>query len=149
MESQKIINLLHNESSDLPKFATKKWYIINDQNGGNNRYGNGENGTTIKYETKVIKPNLCDYFDAYILVKGTIANKPDNSIVGFKNCVPFRKCDVTINDEYIEKAKDLDVIMPMYNFLEYSDSYSDSTGTLYQFKRDEPPDNNGNVANNT
>ena len=92
---------------------------------------------------------MCDYFDAYILVKGTIANKPDNSIVGFKNCVPFRTCDVTINDEHIKKAKDLDVIMPMYNFLEYSDSYSDSTGTLYQFKRDEPPDNNGNVANNT
>ena len=56
---------------------------------------------------------------------------------------------MTINDKHIEKAKDLDIEMPMYNLLEHSDNYQDSTGSLYQFKRDEPPANNSNVVNNT
>ena len=58
-------------------------------------------------------------------------------------------CDVVINDEHAEFANDLEIIMPMYNLLEYSDNYSDSTGSLYHFKRDEPPNNNGNVVGNT
>ena len=127
----------------------KRWYIINDQNTGNNSYGNGTNGTSIKYETKVIKPNLCDYSDAYILATGNIQYKVADSVVAFKNCAPFRTCDITINDEHIEKAEDLDVVMPMYNLLEYSDNYENLTGSLYQFKRDEPPDNNADVADNT
>ena len=149
MESQKIINLLDSDDNESQKFATKIWYIINDQNTGNNAYGNGEDGTTIKFETKIIKPNSCDYSDTYILVIGNIQNKPANSVVAFKNCAPFRTCDVTINDEHVEKAEDLDIVMPMYNLLEYSDNYQDSTGSLYQFKRDEPPDDNADVANNT
>ena len=60
MESQKIINLLDSNDNESQKFVTKGWYIINDQNTGANPYGNGTDGTTIKYETKVIKPNLCD-----------------------------------------------------------------------------------------
>ena len=68
--------------------------------------------------------------------------------MAFKNCAPFRTCDVTINDEHVEKAEELDIVMSMYNLLEYSDSYQDSTGSLYQFKRDEPPNDNANVANN-
>ena len=133
----------------IEKSTTKRWYIINDQNTGNNAYGNGEDSTTIKFETKVIKSNLCDYSDAYILVTGNIQNKPANSVVAFKNCAPFRTCDVTINDELVEKAEDLDIVMPMYNLLEYSDNYQNSTGSLYQFKRDEPPDDNANVGNAT
>ena len=149
MESQKIINLLDSSDNESQKFATKRWFIISDQNAGNNAYGNDEDGTTIKFETKVIKPNLCDYSDAYILVIGNIQNKRANSVVAFENCGPFRTCDVTINDEHVEKAEDLDIVMPMYNLLEYSDNYQDSTGSLYQFKRDEPPDDNADVANNT
>ena len=149
MESQKIINLLDSNDNESQKFATKRWYIINDQNTGNNAYGNGEDGTTIKFETKVIKPNLCDYSDAYILVIGNTQSKPANSVVAFKNCAPFRTCDVTINDEHVEKAEDLDIVMPMHNLLEYSDNYQDSTGSLYQFKKDEPPDDNANVGNAT
>ena len=149
MESQKIINLLDSNDNESQKFATKRWYIINDQNTGNNTYGNGEDGTTIKFETKVIKPNLCDYSDEYILVTGNIQNKLENFVVAFKNCAPSRTCDVTINDEHVEKAEDLDIVMPMYNLLKYSDNQQDSTGSLYQFKRDEPPDDNANVANNT
>ena len=149
MESQKIINLLDSNDNESQKFATKRWYIINDQNTGNNAYGNGEDGTTIKFETKVIKANLCDYSDACILVIGNIQNKPANPVVAFKNCAPFGTCDVTINDEHVEKAEDLDIVMPVYNLLEYSDNYQDSTGSFYQFKRDEPPDDNADVANNT
>ena len=149
MESQKIINLLDSNDNESQKFAKKRWYIINDQSTGNNTYGSGEDSTTIKYETKVIKPNLCDYSDTYILVTGYIQNKPANSVVAFKNCAPFRTCDVTINDEHVEKAEDLDIVMPMNNLLEYSDNYQNSTGSLYQFKRDEPPDDNAEVANNT
>ena len=69
--------------------------------------------------------------------------------MAFKNCAPFRTCDVTINDEHVEKAEDLNIVMPMYNLLEYSDNYQNLTGSLYQFKRDEPPDDNADVANDT
>ena len=147
MESQKIINLLNSNNNDSQKFATKRWYIIQDQNQG--KYGDGTDDDPIKYDTKVIKANLCDYSDAYILVTGNIENKPNNSAVAFKNCAPFQTCNVNINDEYVEAAKYLDIIMPMYNLLEYSDNYEDTTGSLYQFKRDEPLDNNANVDGNT
>ena len=71
METQKIENLLGDADNETSKFATRKWYVINDQN--NIDYGNGdENGTIIKFETKVIKSNLCDYSNAYILVTGDI-----------------------------------------------------------------------------
>ena len=69
--------------------------------------------------------------------------------MAFKNCAPFRTCDVTINDEHVEKAEDLDIVMPMYNLLEYSDNYQNSTGSLCPFKRDEPPDDNANAGNAT
>ena len=74
MENQKIINLLSKSDTNSRHFATKKWYIINDLNNvayGIDQYGNNEQAN-IKYETKVLKPNLCDYADAYILVTGII-----------------------------------------------------------------------------
>ena len=75
MGNQKIINLLNKDDTDSKHFATKKWYIINDENHTN--YGvnkdTGENNLdTIKYDTRVLKPNLCDYAESYILVDGTI-----------------------------------------------------------------------------
>ena len=105
MESQKIINLLDSNDNESQRFAVKRWYIINDQNTGNDAYGIGEDSTTIKFETKVIRPNLCDYSDVYILVTGNIQNKPANSVVAFKNRAPFRTCDVTVNDEMLKKQK--------------------------------------------
>ena len=67
METQKIVYLLNDSNNESSKFATRKWYIINDQN--NEQYGRGnENNSTIKFETKVIKPNLCDYSDAHIFL---------------------------------------------------------------------------------
>ena len=135
METQKIVNLLNDSDSESSKFATRKWCII-DQNNGQYGIGN-ENDATTKFETKVITPNLCDYSDVYILVTGYIkvASVAANTNVAFKNCAPFTRCVTHINDEHVETAEDLDIIMPMYNLIEYSDNYVDSSGSLYQFKR--------------
>ena len=145
METQKIADLLNGSDNESSKFATGKWYVINDQN--NREYGEG---STIKFETKVIKSSLCDYSDAYILVTGNIrvvAVAADTN-VAFRNCAPFTRCVTHINDEHSDTAKYLDIIMPTYNLIEYSDNYSDTSGSLYQFRRDEPPLNNaGNLVN--
>ena len=149
METQKIVNLLNDSDNESSKFATRKWYIINDQN--NRQYGTGnENDSTIKFETKFTKPNLCDYSDAYILVTGDIkiADIAADTNVSFKNCAPFTTCVTHINDEPVETAENLDIIMPMYNLIEYSDNYANSSGGLYQFKRDESPTNNAGNPNN-
>ena len=108
------------------------------------QYGRGnENDAIIKFNTKVIKPNLRDYSDVYILVTGDIkvADVAANANVAFKNCAPFTRCVTHINDQHVETAENLDIVMPMYNLTEYSDNYADSSGSLYQFKRDEPPIN--------
>ena len=150
MEAQKIVNLLKDSDNDFSKFATRKWYIINDQNNGQNGEGN-ENDSSITFETKVIKPNLCDYSDAYILVTGdiTVDGGNANTNVAFKNCVPFTRCVMHINGEHVGTAENLDIIMPIYNLLEYSVNYADSSGSLYQFKRDEQNMNNENIADVT
>ena len=135
----------NNESS---RFSTRKWYVINDQN--NTDYGEGDKDiSTVKLETKFIKSSLCDYSDVYILVTENItATGGDaNTRVAFKNCAPFTKCITHINDEHVDNADNLDIIMPMYNLIEYSDNYSDTSGSLWQFKRDEQNMSNGNPAN--
>ena len=124
METQKITNVLGDVNNESSKFATRKWYVINDQN--NTDYGEGnEDSTTVKFETKVIKSNLCDYSDAYILVTGdiTATGGDANTKVAFKNCAPFTKCVTHINDEHVDNAEILDAVMPMYNLTEYSDNY--------------------------
>ena len=89
METQKIANLLGDADTESSKFATRKWYIINDQNNTNCGDGN-EDSTTTKFETKVIQSNLSDYSDAYILVTGdiTATGGGDDTRVAFKNCAP-------------------------------------------------------------
>ena len=146
MENQKIINLLDKIDTDSKHFATKKWYIINDENNTNygvNKSTGADNPDTIKYDTKLLKPNLCDYAEAYILVDGTIraAAADANTRLVLKNCAPFTKSNLEINDEHVDTAENLDITMPMYNLIEYSDNYQDSSATLYQYKRDEPPEN--------
>ena len=160
MENQKIINLLDKIDTDSKHFATKKWYIINDEN--NTDYGvdkntGANNPDTIKYDTRVLKPNSCDYAEAYILIDGTVRVEAegaplavpladiDNARLTLKNCAPFTKCNLEINDEHVDTAENLDKAMTMYNLIEYSDNYQDSSATLYQYKRDEPPDD---IANN-
>ena len=145
MENQKIISLLDKIDTDSKHFATKKWYIINDENNTNyavNKDTGENNSDTIKYNTRVLKPNLCDYAEAYILVDGTIraAAVDANARLALKNCAPFTKCNLEINDEHVDTAENLDIVMPMYNLIEYSDNYQDSSATLCQYKQDQPPD---------
>ena len=102
----------------------------------------------------MLKSSLCDYIDAYILIKGTItiegagahdgarqADERDKG-VSFKNCAPFINCISEINNTQIDNAKDIDIVMPMYNLIEYSDNYTKTSGSLWQYFRDEPDDNN-------
>ena len=148
MESQKIINLLDHKDEDDPRFETKSWYIVNDNNNGN--YGLGDDvHSIIKFNTEIVKPFLCDYSDAYILVTGNIKVQNGNNAtrVAIKNCHPFTKTFFKLNDEQVDTADNLDLTMNLYNMLEYSDNYANTTGSLYQYKRPEPRDNNGNVGN--
>ena len=145
MKNQKIVNLLDKIDTDSKHFATKKWYIINDENNTNygvNKDTGADNPDTIKYDTRVLKSNLCDYAEAYILVDGTIraANALNATRLALQNCAPFTKCNLEINDEHVDTAENLDIVMPVYNLIEYSDNYPDSSATLYQYKRDEPPE---------
>ena len=127
METQKIINLLNDSSNEESKFATKKWYFIDK--------GKYKEGDTIKFET--IKSSLCDYSDAFILVTGNITVAANNNTdVAFKNCAPFSTCTTKINDVFVDEANHIYIAMPMYNLIEYSDNYSDTSGSLWQFKRD-------------
>ena len=147
MENQKIINLLDKIDTDSKHFATKKWYVINDENNTNygvNKDTGANNPDTIKYDIRVLKPNLCDYAEADILVDGTNRGTgvDNNTRLALKNCAPFIKCNLEINDEHIDTAENLDIVMPMYNLIEYSDNYQDSSAALYQYKRDEPPEAN-------
>ena len=149
METHKIAHLLGDVDNESPKFATRKWYIINDQS--NTDYGNGdENSAIVKFETKVIKSNLCDYSDAYILVTGDITATGGNADtrVALKDCAPFTKCITHINDEHVDNADNLDTVMPMYNLIEYCDNYSDTSGTLWRFKRDKSPITNAGNPDN-
>ena len=101
----------------------------------------------------MLKSSLCDYSDGCILVKVKIAingavvdaatkqaDERDKG-VAFKNCAPFINCITEINNTQIDNAKDIDFVMPMYNLIEYSDNYVKTSGSLWQYYRDEPNDN--------
>ena len=104
----------------------------------------------------MLRSNLRGYADAYILVKGTITvtgagDKGDNDAakrldernkgVIFKNCVPFTKGISRINNTDIDTTLDIDIVMPMYNLIEYSNNYSKTSGSLWQYYKDEANDN--------
>ena len=128
METQKIINLLNNSENEYPKFATKKWYVIDSESKGNYSHEN-----PIKFLTNLLESSICDYSDAYILVTGNInitTGGNNNTKVAFKNCSPFRKCRTEINETFIDEAGFISITMSMYNLIEYSDNYSDTSGSL-------------------
>ena len=112
METQKIVNLLNDSDNENSKFATKKWYIIDNESKGNYSHHN-----PIKFLTKSIESSLCDYSDAYILVTGNISATPNSAAtqVVFKNCVPFEKCRTEINEIFVDDAQHINIAMPMYN----------------------------------
>ena len=129
MEYQKIANLIGDASNQPSRFRTKNWVEINDEPRGTYNVN-----SQIKFKTTMLKSSLCDYGDAYILIKGTITFNniapadPDanntNKKVTFKNCAPFTNCISEINNTQEDNAKDIDIVMPMYNLIEYSDNYS-------------------------
>ena len=157
MEYDKINNLLlseDNESEQLSKFVTREYARVNSLS---NAYNENK---SIRFKTPMLRSNLCDYSDSYILVKGTITvngivNGAENEILRrnrpliLKNNAPFVSCMTRIN-EFIEDADDLDIVMPMYNLLEYSKNYRKTIGSLYNYYRDElSDDNNPNNFPNT
>ena len=123
MEYQKIANLIDDGTSNQPsKFRTRNLVEINDESRGAYNVN-----SQIKFKTTMLKSSLCDYSDAYILVKGTItingrgadaaarqADERDKGVV-FKNCAPFINCISEINNTQIDNVKDIDIVMPMYN----------------------------------
>ena len=125
MEYQKIINLLGNTPNQPTKFRKKNWVKINDESRGTCNKGN-----QIRFKTSMLRSSLCDYSNAYTLVKGTITvtntgtdvapNNASKKVI-FKNCVPFTTCINRINNTKIDDAQYIDVVMPPYNLIEYSD----------------------------
>ena len=148
MESKKIINLLDHKDEDDPRFETRKCYIVNVHNNGN--YSQSDDVRSIvKFDIEIVRPFLCDYFDAYILVTSNIKvqNGNDATRVAIKNCHPFTRASFKLNNEQVDTVDNLDLKMNLYKLLEYSDNYADTSGSLYQYKRPEPRDANGNVVN--
>ena len=143
METRKIINFLNDSSNKESKFATKKWYVIYSQT----TKGKCKQGNTIRFETETTKSSLYDYSDAFILVTGNTTVAASNNIdIAFKNCAPCSTCKTVINDVFLDEANYIYIAMLMYNLIEYSDNYSDTSGSLWQFKRDEIPANNANFT---
>ena len=125
---------------------TRKWNFVNDQLNANYDAGN-----EINYDTEVLKSNLCDYKDAYILVTVDIVTTANNNPtpVAFKNCATFTKCIIKIDGTTTDNAEDLDLVMLMYNLIEYSSNYSETTGILWFYSKDEATNFDTDIANIT
>ena len=141
MGFQKITNFLDTTRDDkeLPRFVTKKWIEVYDQSEKN--YNPNKE---IRIKTSMLRSDLCDFSDAYIVVKGDITLEGDNDAnkrnknLAFKNNAPFINCISKINGVKIDNAEDLDIVMPMYNLLEYSKNYRRTAASLWNYRRDEP-----------
>ena len=164
MEFQKIVNLfdITSDDRDLPRFVTKKWIEVYDQSEKNSNVNK-----EIRIKIPMLRLDLCDFSHAYILVRGnttvdkkaftaddfedpnntaantTASDNANNNEFGkkkliLKNNAAFINCITKINDIKIDNAEDLDVVMPMYNLVEYSKNYEKTTGSLWNYYRDEP-----------
>ena len=131
--------MLNGFENKYSEFATKKWYVIDSES-------KDSHNDAIKFLTKSIESSFFDYSDAYILVTGnatvtrTIAAAGDKSVqrkqplaaviqVVFKNCAPFEKCSTEIDGTLVDEANFINITMLMYNLIEYSDNYSDTSGS--------------------
>ena len=143
MKYQKIANLLDNEINQPSKFRTRNWVEMNDDIRG--AYSPNKQ---IRFKRATLRSSLCDYSDAYILVQGNItvnnteaegaaANNSDKKVI-FKNCAPCTNCISKINNTQIDNAEYIDIVMPMYNLIEYSDNYSKTSGSLWRYRKDMP-----------
>ena len=150
MEYDKINNLLlseDNESKQLSKFVTRQYVRVNSLS---NTYNENK---SIRFKTPMLRSDLCDYSDVYILVKGTITvngivNRAENDVTRrnrpliLKNNAPFVSCITRINGELIEDSDYLDIVRPMYSLLEYNKNYRKTIGSLYSYYKDELSDDN-------
>ena len=152
MEYQKIANSLAKTSDNVPRFITKKWIEVYDQlSNAEDRY---QPSKQIRFKTSMVRSDLCNFSDAYIVVKGTITLIRTNGrgiidirnkFLAFKNNVPFTNCMWKTNNILTDNAEDLDVVMPTHNLLECSKNHAKTTGSLRNNYRDET---NGFPANN-
>ena len=136
----------------MGSFCPKLRYFTdrNGPKGGPHENGKYNNNSQIKFKTSTLKSSLRDYGDAYILVSGTttfagvggddaaIAVDRNNKQAMFKNCAPFTDCITELNSAKVANKRNLDVVLPIYSFIEYSDNSSNTSGSLYQLCRDKP-----------
>ena len=151
MEYQKTANLLDNASNKPSEFRTRNWDEINDDMRG--AYSPNKQ---IRFKTAMLRCSLCDYSDAYILIKGNktvnntdaavaAANNTNKKVI-FKNFTPFTNCISKMNIIQIDNAEYIDIVMPMYNLTECSDNYSKTSGSLWQYcKEITAEDDAGNI----
>ena len=137
----------------MPRFITKKWIDVHDQSGET-----CNTNKQIRFKTAMLRSDLCDYNDAYIVVKGIATVSADerdgdetNRQVILKNNAQFISCISKINGVLAENAEDLEIVMPMCNLLKYSKNYSKTYASLWNYYRDEltdeTNDNNGRNKN--
>ena len=145
--------MIDDGSNQPSKFKTNNWVEVNYESRGTYNVN-----SQIKFKTTMLKSSLCDYSDANILVKGTItvnntgaadadANNTNKKVI-FKNCAPFTNCRSKINNTQVDNTKDIDIVMPMYNLIEYSESYSKISGNVWQYCKDIPAVDNNNAIFN-
>ena len=120
-------------------FRIKNWVEINDESRGiyivNRQIG---------FKTSMLRYSLCDYSDPYILVKGNISV---NKTAAADAYAPFTDCISKINSTQVDNDKDIDIVMPMYNLIKYSDNYSKTSGGLWKYCKDRSAvNNNGNIV---
>ena len=163
MKTQKLVNLLNGSAMKTQILQPKNGMLLTV----NQKVISHTPIHPIKFLTKSIEWSLCGYSDAYILVTGNITftrtiaaavaattggdpqrKQPLNAStqVIFKNCAPFKRCSTEIDGTLVDETDFINITMPMYNLIEYSDNYSDTSGSLWQFKRDEII-NNADVTN--
>ena len=146
MEFNNINSLLGPAHDEVPRFITKKWIEVQSQSGST--YNTSK---LIRFKTSMLRSDLCDYSDAYVWVKGTIIVTNPNSNANFdrgltlKNNATFISCVSKINGELVENVEDMDIVIPMYNLLEYSKNYEKTSGSLFNYYRNEP--NEAEIAN--
>ena len=144
--------MLDNASNKPSKFKTKNWAEINDE-----ARGEFSSDKLLRFKTAVLRSSLCDYSDAYMLVKGNVAvnntaaegaaiYNTDKKVV-FKSCAPFTNCINKINNTQIDDAEYIDMVIPMYSIIEYSDNYLKKSGSLWQYCQEIPAvNNNGDIV---
>ena len=151
MEYQKVTNLLDTTFDNVPRFITKKWIEIHDKPGNaEDRY---KPIKQIRFKTSMLRSDLYDFSDSYIIVKGTITvtdphNDTHDKKLAFKNNEPFVSCIANTNNTLIDNAEDLDIVMPIYNLIEYSKNYSKTTESFWKYYGDERNSGLGGAVNN-